>query len=228
MENIALLLPQDLHHAYVIEGGKDSKEQLLQYIEDTLRIKTRGNPDVYIREHDVFGIDSGREIQRFELNRPVHGEKKIFILSFNSITLEAQNSLLKTFEEPTEGTHFFIITPSSENLIKTLLSRVHVIQGSERKSEASHFTRKFLASYPAERLAFIADIIESKNKREAIELVNGLEVGLYVDKAISVSTAGETEIAFESLRDVRSYLNDRSSSVKILLEHLAITLPRIT
>ncbi len=231
MKDIASLLPKNLHHAYVIEGGESIKEQLLQYVEDSLGMKTRGNPDIYIREHDVFGIADGREIQRFESNRPIHGDKKIFILLFKSVTLEAQNSLLKTFEEPTVGTHFFIITPSSENLLKTLLSRVHVIQGTEKNKAPSIFAKKFLASHPADRLALIADIIESKDKHEAIELVNGLEVGLYKHnhtKRPAGTISSQDEIAFESLRDVRSYLNDRSSSVKILLEHLSVTLPRIT
>ena len=36
------------------------------------------------------------------------GSRKIFIIGANSFTREAQNALLKTFEEPTAGTHFFL------------------------------------------------------------------------------------------------------------------------
>lgn len=222
------ITPQNLHHAYVIEGGEDTQIELLQYIKDVLGIETRGNPDVHIREHDVFGIDDGRAIQTLESMKAVVSDKKIFILRINSITHEAQNALLKTFEEPRKGTHFFIIIPSAENLLKTLLSRVHVILKKEK--ETSLLAKQFLSSHPAERLALISDIIESKDKQRALGLVNGLEMELYANsnfKSPAGAISSQDEIAFEALSSTRSYLRDRSPSVKILLEHLSVTLPQV-
>lgn len=221
-------LPQDLHHAYVIEGGDSIKDKLLQYIEG-LGITTKGNPDVHVREYNVFGIDDGRAIQALESKKAVIADKKIFILHINSITREAQNSLLKTFEEPTSGTHFFILIPSANVLLETLLSRVQVIKMKENSN--SHFAKQFLSASPAERLALITEIIESKDKQEAISLVNSLEGELYTQSDFSKNIGGVEHItteSFEALQSVRSYLNDRSSSVKILLEHLSVTLPQTT
>ena len=67
--------------------------------------------------------------------KSLDGGKKIFVISTNSITREAQNSLLKIFEEPTEGTHFFLILSSSRILIPTLKSRLHVIPSISSKGE---------------------------------------------------------------------------------------------
>jgi len=232
MKNIDSVLPQVLHHAYVVEGGDEIKGKLLQYIEG-LGIETVGNPDVHIRDYNVFGIDDGRAIQSLESKKAVVENKKIFILHMDSITREAQNALLKTFEEPTEGTHFFIIIPSSGVLLDTLLSRVHVIKIKRGTSEeiSPNFVKQFLSSSAAERLALISDIIEAKDKREALSLVNGLEMELYEQSSLGKNISGEDNVpteAFEALQSVRSYLHDRSSSVKILLEHLSMTLPQVT
>ena len=232
MKDFNSTLPQDLHHAYVIEGGEEIKGKLLQYIEG-LGIKVKGNPDVHVREYKVFGIDDGRAIQALESKKAVVADKKIFILHMDSITREAQNALLKTFEEPTAGTHFFVIIPSSNVLLETLLSRVQVIKMKERGSEgtSSILAKQFLSSSAAERLALISDIIEAKDKQEALSLVNGLEVELYEQSSFQKHISGEEHIpteAFETLQSVRSYLNGRSSSVKILLEHLSTTLPQTT
>jgi hypothetical protein len=97
--------------------------------------------------------------------------------------------------------------------------------------EDSFFAKKFLSFNPAERLALISEIIETKNKQEAISLVNNLEAELYEQSDLTKHIEGVENIpveAFEELQDVRSYLNDRSSSVKILLEHLSVTLPKVT
>lgn len=231
MKDIASELPQDLHHAYVIEGGEDSKDKLLTYIEG-LGITVVGNPDVHIREYDVFGIDDGRALQALESKRAAAGDTKIFIIQINSMTREAQNALLKTFEEPTAGTHFFLLIPSSGILLETLLSRVQRIDmgmSAGTTSSSSAFAKQFLVSSAAERLALITDIIEAKDKQEALSLVNGLEQELYEQSTLGKNISGVENIsteAFESLQSVRSYLHDRSSSVKILLEHLSVTLPR--
>ncbi|MFC1730652.1 hypothetical protein ACFL6I_09995 [candidate division KSB1 bacterium] len=230
MKDIASALPQVLHHAYVIEGGERIRDELLRYIE-VIGISVKGNPDVHVREYRVFGIDDGRAIQALESNKAVVGEKKIFILRMDSITREAQNALLKTFEEPTAGTHFFIIIRSSNVLLETLLSRVHVIKikGGDSDEVSSILAKQFLSSTAAERLALITDIIEAKDKQEALSLVNGLEAELYEQSNFQKNIGGVENIpteAFESLQSVRSYLNDRSSSVKILLEHLSVTLPQ--
>lgn len=212
-----------LHHAYVIEDGGEARAELLRFVEEGLGIAVRGNPDVHVRQYDVFGIDDGRDIQGLQSKRAIDGGAKIFILSINSMTREAQNALLKLFEEPTAGTHFFVLMQTTETLLPTLRSRVHIIRSAGRELNLD-FARQFLKSSPAERLALIADTIESKDKAHAIELVNGLEAVLYAQGGVQ----GASSEAFEEIRDTRSYLTDRSSSVKMLLEHLSVILPIVT
>ena len=101
---------------------------------------------------------------------------------------------------------------------------------NEVGESSSLLVKQFLASSPAERLALISEIIEAKDKQEALSLVNGIESELYTQSDFQKNIGGVENIpteAFEALQSVRSYLNDRSSSVKILLEHLSVTLPKI-
>ncbi len=97
------------HHAYIIEGnGPEVMPALLSFLENEHGVVTRGNPDVWCKEFDSFLIDDGHALKEMQTRKGIDGERKFFIFSFSYITEEAQNTLLKILEEPTEGTHFFI------------------------------------------------------------------------------------------------------------------------
>ena len=53
---------------------------------------------------------------------------KFFIIDTKAIVHEAQDALLKLFEEPTVGTHFFFILPNSEILKDTFRSRFQIVR----------------------------------------------------------------------------------------------------
>ncbi|MBN2403909.1 MAG: AAA family ATPase [Spirochaetes bacterium] len=55
--------------------------------------------------------------------KSVSGKKAILIDGIDRITEEGQNALLKTIEEPSQGTCFILITSNRNNLLPTILSR---------------------------------------------------------------------------------------------------------
>lgn len=73
-----------------------------------------------------IGIDEIREKILNVINyKPFYSFKKIYIINnADKLTVEAQNTLLKTLEEPPEHVMFFLIAEKKENLITTVLSRV--------------------------------------------------------------------------------------------------------
>ena len=78
-----------MHHAYVIVG---EETEAVQYLEKTFAITA------LLRHFPLLGIEEGRMI-KMEQSRRLAPEKKSFIvLSCDTITIEAQNVLLKTFE----------------------------------------------------------------------------------------------------------------------------------
>lgn len=69
-------------------------------------------------------IEQIREIQRRVPYRSYQGGRKLFIIrQAESMTAEAANCLLKTLEEPPEGTVFILITARPQLLPPTIISR---------------------------------------------------------------------------------------------------------
>ena len=91
-----------------------------------MKFPVTGNPDFWQGDYNVFKIADSRKINEAHLNKPVKYDRKIFVISANFITKDAQNSLLKIFEEPNPGTHFFVIMPQNI-LLSTLRSRMQIV-----------------------------------------------------------------------------------------------------
>ena len=219
----------DIHHAYLLTGEREhATKLLLSFIENDLRFDTAKNPDFHHYEYESLGIDEGRSLQHFAVQKALRGKKKIFVLSFGTITREAQNALLKLFEDPKEHTHFFLIAETKNLFLPTLLSRLQVIECSQDtfSDEEKKNAKRFVSQNRAERLQTLRDYIESKDKRRMYQFLGALEAELY---ASSKKKATRPE-AMKGLREVvrsKEFLFDRSSSPKLLLEHVAVTVPRI-
>jgi DNA polymerase III delta prime subunit len=214
-----------LYHAYCIEGkGEFSKRELLKNLENFLGFKSLSNPDFLLIKTENLGIDEGREIIDFQSKKSFSGDKKIIIIQTNNITREAQNSLLKTFEEPTLNTHFFLLMPNSEVLLPTLKSRliIHKLKTEEKNTIGI----KFLKESKKMRLNLVKKIIEEKNREEAIELLDQIAGGFYERKEVKKMNSGE-RLFIKTLNRLRWYLNDRSSSLKMILEQVALIAPQI-
>jgi len=214
-----------LHHAYCIEGkGEFSKIELLKNLEKFLGFKSLSNPDFLLIKTENLGIDEGRGIIDFQSKKSFSGDKKIIIIQTNNITREAQNSLLKTFEEPTLNTHFFLLMPNSEVLLPTLKSRLIIYK--LKTEEKNTIGIKFLKESKKMRLNLVKKIIEEKNREEAIELLDQITGGFYERKEVKKMNSGE-RLFIKTLSRLRWYLNDRSSSLKMILEQVALIAPQI-
>lgn len=197
------------HHAYVIEGEEAS---VLPSLLDFLQIDTHDR-DIHINSYDTFYIEDSQIIRNLAL---LKSDRQIFVLSFRFITKEAQNSLLKLLEEPTENTTFFLIVPNTTVLLPTVLSRLHYIkgEGSVESTEA----KEFLTMNVADRLVFFEDIVKDKDKSKALLFLGGLEKELHLKK--------DTYAALSEVQNAEKYMYDRSPSVKMLLEYIAVVVPR--
>lgn len=217
--------PEKLHHAYFLQGDTETVlPELLSFFEKELEIVQSGNPDMRVESYETFGVDEGRELKDAQLSKSFSGGKKIFIVSFETITVEAQNSLLKVFEEPKPDTHFFLISQSGSRLLPTLRSRVEFIQTeSDTKTDVSR-AKKFISSGISERMSLIESIAEEKNKKEAKELLSGIVTVIRDSKPIE-KFSKEDSATLQDVLKAHEYLSDRSPSIKMLLEHIAHILP---
>ena len=228
----------NLHHAYLIEGMRDEIiPEILVWLE-SLGVKTSANPDFCQILIDNFKKEEAMDLRSMGSEKSFGAEKKIFIVGANSFSLDAQNILLKMFEEPIENTHFFLIVPDAHILLRTLVSRFYLIssrQGlaKDRLKEAE----KFIALPLNKRIEFIKLLIaeeESDNKEEivvdnsarskALEFLDTLELVLH-NKFVQSSTLNIKTDFFEQIFTAREFLRQPGSSVKSLMESVALTIP---
>lgn len=72
----------------------------------------------------VISVDQAREFSSKAQSRPVNGEHKVMVMEqADRMTVQAQNALLKTFEEPARGLTIILLCDNSNVLLPTVRSR---------------------------------------------------------------------------------------------------------
>lgn len=119
-------------HAHLIIGtdgiGKSllAKEWALEILGKT---ENRDYIDIvqYRTEKASFGVDDIREVITEVNKKPYEGDKKVIIINQgNKLTVQAQNALLKTIEEPPNGVYIIITCESGELILDTIKSRCQI------------------------------------------------------------------------------------------------------
>lgn len=104
------------------QGGGDSCDCCI-----TCSKVTHGNHEdvIYLAaEGNSIRDEAVEELQSRLKKKPYAGERNIAILqNADTMTLRAQNRLLKTLEEPAPGTVLILLSENMENLAQTILSR---------------------------------------------------------------------------------------------------------
>lgn len=135
-----------LHHAYVFLGSEGvgkktvalSLAKAIHCLEmdhdfcgscaNCVRIENRNHPDVRLlgllaRKKEI-SIEQIRELERGLNYRAFSGKQKVAIIDPAPLmNVSAQNALLKTLEEPPEGSVLILVSTSAGALLPTLLSR---------------------------------------------------------------------------------------------------------
>lgn len=91
-----------------------------------IEFDTSNNPDFTIIEPDgnAIKIDQIRELVKKVYEKPIVSNKKVYIINdSNLMTKEAQNSLLKTLEEPPEYVTIILIASNENLFLPTIKSR---------------------------------------------------------------------------------------------------------
>ena len=234
---IAKYLDKDnLHHAYLIEGTCDEiVPEILKFCEN-LDIKTFGNPDFVHISIDNFKIDEAFNLRAMSTDKSFSSAKKMFVISVNNFSLDAQNVLLKMFEEPIPDTHFFLIVPDTNALLKTFTSRFYLIKRDREQESGYKEAEKFITMPLKNRIDFIKELlIEPEEEDEegneiialnsprskALKFLNVLESVLH-DKL--VKNLSGTQF-FHHFFKVREFLRMPGSSTKSLMESIALVIP---
>lgn len=208
------------HHAYCLVGAKI--ENIFHALEKKHNIKTKANPDFFHEKYETLTIDESRKIKEIHSSKSFsENSKRIFIIECNGMTVEAQNALLKIFEEPNQYNHFFLVIPSASILLPTLRSRLVIFEG-ESENDLSE-AKKFLKLSMKDKITYVDDIAkkisdEELQKSYAVEFLGALEI------AVAERGVEKNKRALQAIMKARDYMLDRSPSVKQLLEFVALSL----
>ena len=121
-----------LSHAHLIIGPNGIGKSILARI-FALKILNKEKDIDYVDivnyrpSKASMGVDEVREIIEEVSKRPYEGDKKVIIIHEGSkLTIQAQNALLKTIEEPPQGVYIILLAESLETLLETIKSRCQV------------------------------------------------------------------------------------------------------
>ena len=199
------------HHAYYIEG---SLGQFDEYMAELAPF--------WANKFERFGIDEARAL--VALTALKQEGQGVYFIGIVSITTEAQQALLKLFEEPQAGVVFVVLVPHGV-LLPTVRSRMAEYPKIQITNNKSQTISKFLKSNQKERSDEIAKMLKDDDdtKERVREFIDALERECV---KLNFTQRPEGRQALADIAMVRDYLRDRSPSLKMLLEHLALCLPK--
>lgn len=152
-------------HAYIICGEKYSGKKFIAGIfakallcenegakpcdkcNACQKAESHNHPDIIYVTHEkpnVIGVDDIREQVNSDISvKPYEGKRKIYIIDeAEKMNQQAQNALLKTFEEPPEYAVIILLVTNEEELLQTIRSRAVVLN---MKPVADSILREYLS-----------------------------------------------------------------------------------
>lgn len=122
-----------------------------------IKFNSDNNPDFVIIKPDgnSIKISQIRDMQDNVYKKPIVSNKKVFIIDdSDKMTEEAQNSLLKTLEEPPEYITIILITSNENKLLNTIRSRCLKINFNNitTKEIIDYISREQIMSEPSDSL----------------------------------------------------------------------------
>ena len=129
-----------LPHALIFEGAEGSGKMTAALLtmaamdpEFSDKIMNFGSPDVTL--HTIpegkksIGVSSVRDIRYQAYIRPQELSFRAFVIDkAETMTTEAQNALLKIFEEPPANVFFFLLCDNASSLLSTVRSRAPIVR----------------------------------------------------------------------------------------------------
>lgn len=144
------------------------------------KAESGNHPDIYLFQKDegaaAIKVDDVRLLKEKAMLLPNDGEKSVFIIAeAQNMNPQAQNALLKIFEEPAPHVCFVLTCPSKSALLETIISRAAAFLLSQDASAAD-------AVKNPETVACAAEIIDALCKSE-YDLMAATSA-LFKDKAL--------------------------------------------
>lgn len=203
----------------LVAGGAEVMPVVLALLEKE-GIKTKGNPDLFAKVYTNFTIDDARNLRDRATRGAVAGERRVFVIAAPVIAADAQNTLLKTIEEPAGNALFVFIVPSPEILLPTVRSRSQMLKLTGEAATPTVDSKKFLTATPSARIDMLKPLLDKdKDDRRDIAAIlaflSSLEISVGDRKPLQVK-------GLEAIYRARKHITDKGALVKPLLEQVAL------
>lgn len=164
------------------------------------------NPDFLEIEPDgtSIKIEQIRQMQRKIIEAPIISDKKVYIINdADLMTLEAQNCLLKTLEEPPEFVTIILIGSKEGNFLSTIKSRCTIIkfQNIEKEQIKQYLENNYEMSNISEDMLeiFNGSIGKAEKLKDKHELYSKIvEIISDIKKLDLIDILKKSEIIYKS------------------------------
>lgn len=168
-------------------------------------------PDVKIysapKDRKTIGVDTVRDIFGFVTTTPNELDFKVLIIeAADTMTVQAQNALLKLLEEPQGNVYFFLLCQNALSLISTVRSRAAVLR-TETFSD-DYLVDLFMSETLRER--FGLDV--SSSELEAAVRYAGGSIGRVLDGLESLKKKSKVTQCRAKVSELLKLIVDRRSS----------------
>ncbi len=198
-------------------------------LENLAMKESENNPDLFIVNPEEgkqsIGIAQTREATKFLQERPFsHKSKVVIVYKAELLTVQAQNALLKTLEEPPSYATIILNAKTESSLLATVVSRCRRVRAGEDENRSDGAStadaaradiNKILKISVGERLDWAAEY--SKEERGIViqtmeEWVSELRKNLNLKSAENI----------ENILNVKKDLEKTNVSLKLALEFLML------
>lgn len=220
------------HHAYLYAGPREAGIAAARaFAADTLGLGA-DHPDIAVFEYGLFSVQDARRVGAYAAQGATRGDRTLTVLAAERIFHEAQNALLKLFEEPVPGATLVLVVPAEGTLLPTLRSRLIQLPGTSAPGAPE--AGAFLAANDAARAKMVASLVKrSKDgtdeekqeaRAEAVRLMDGI-----LRAAFAAHRASPGDLQLRALlRDLDRFMPlmyERAQPLKLAFEHLLLTVP---
>lgn len=184
------------------------------------------HPDLlWFSEEEKLGIEQARKIQQFLSLKPFQGSlKTVVIIKAEDLTLDAQNALLKTLEEPPGNCLIILGVASEEQLLPTIISRCNVVHQTDAKNKGiPQKDQKEIEKLLSEDIEKRFQFIEKLENRE--EFLLNL-VSFFRHKLQEKSSQKNIHHFLKNLVEAEKWAK-QNVNIRAILEYLMLKMPKL-
>ena len=227
------------HSLCLITNSQEDRENFVNKVLTAEKIQP---VDLIRIEADSTGIAEVRRLKAFLALKPFASPFKLALLDGDSLSMEAQQALLKTLEEPPDQSLVIIYTANQARLLPTIISRCQTvdiklqneaINNEDWETEREYWHQVVLAS-PGKRLETTS--LLTKNDRQKLAAWMTIQINYFRQALLNLyhapQPANQGMTAAETIKIIRLLLQAQADlsqniSLKSAVDRLFLNLPKI-